>query len=57
MSACAGRRSVSVPLIGPMQVVPEYGNNNVLLSTMWPVPESEKGQDGRPGTVAVPVTV
>ena len=53
----AGRRSVSSPLIGPMQVVPEYGISNVSLSTMCPVPEIEKGQDGKPGTVAVPVTV
>jgi hypothetical protein len=54
---CVGRRSVSSPLIGPMHVDPAYGIRSVLLSTMWAVPVIENGQDGKPGTVALPLTV
>lgn len=52
-----GRRSVSWPLTGPRHVVPLYGICRVLLSTMCAVPLIENGQDGKPGTEPVPVTV
>jgi hypothetical protein len=52
-----GRRSVSSPLTGPRHVVPEYGTRSVLLSMICEVPERVNGQDGSPGTTAVPFTV
>jgi hypothetical protein len=56
--AGAGRCSTSVPLTGPRHVVPEYGIVSVLPpSVMDPTPLREKGQFGKPGTVAVPLTV
>ena len=44
--------SVSVPLIGPKQVVPEYGMAIVVGVLSVAVPFSVNGQAGSPGSVA-----
>ena len=57
-AAGACLRRTSVPPTGPRQVVPVYGIRSVVpLSSIVPVPLSEKLQLGRPGRVALPLAV